>query len=523
MTTTAASPDNPSSDYRAMLPFWEMVDALLGGSETIRDGGETYLPKFPNESQADYDYRLANSKFTNLYADIVSNLAAKPFAEKLTIDADASARFAQLAENIDGRGNNLHVFASDLFFGGINYAIDWILVDHTKVPLGLNLGAERRLGARPYWVRIPAKRMLAVYTGTIAGNEEVVHARVREDYTERKGFEEVAVQRIRIFDRAPIVSDEGQVVGYAPATFEVLEKRTTAQGVSSWAVVDEGAITIGVIPLVPFITGRRIDSSWRLTPPMKDAAHLQVEHYQQETKLKCAADRTAFPLLAAEGVDPATDVAGKPLPISISPGSVVYAPMHGDSGNHGEWNFKEPSATSLKFLADQIATTEQQMRELGRQPLTATSGITVVSAAYAGQKASSAVQAWAWGLKDALEQALVLTGMWLKDTRTPSVKVFTDFALEIGDDKGPETLTKMRDGGDLSQETLWTEMKRRNILSADFDPVEERDRLIEEMPGEGDEGDLGAAVTTGAAAEPDFDAAPEPQDEPDAADERDAA
>lgn len=523
MTTTAASPDNPSSDYAAMLPFWDMVDALLGGAEAIRDGGDTYLPKFPNESQADYDYRLANSKFTNLYADIVSNLAAKPFAEKMTVDAEAGDRFAKLAENIDGRGNNLHVFASELFFGGINYAIDWILVDYTKVPAGLNLGAERQIGARPYWVRIPAKRMLAVYTGTVGGAEVVVHARLREDYIERKGFEEVAVQRIRIFDREPIVDAEGQVVSYGPATFEVLEKRTTARGVSAWEIVDAGPITLGVIPLVPFITGRRLDGSWRLTPPMKDAAYLQVEHYQQETKLKCAADRTAFPLLAAEGVDPAVDASGKPLPISISPGSVVYAPMHGDSGNHGEWNFKEPSATSLKFLADQIAVTEQQMRELGRQPLTATSGITVVSAAYAGQKASSAVQAWAWGLQDALEQAFVLTAMWLKVSAAPRVKVFTDFALEIGDDKGPETLTKMRDGGDLSQETLWTEMKRRNILSADFDPDEERDRLIEEMPDAGDDGDLGAAVTTGAAADPEPDPDADPQDDPDAIEERDAA
>jgi hypothetical protein len=27
-------PDNPSSDYSAMLPYWEMVNSINGGAET---------------------------------------------------------------------------------------------------------------------------------------------------------------------------------------------------------------------------------------------------------------------------------------------------------------------------------------------------------------------------------------------------------------------------------------------------------------------------------------------------------
>jgi hypothetical protein len=38
-------PDNPSSDYSAMLPYWEMVNSINGGAETIRAAGELYLPK----------------------------------------------------------------------------------------------------------------------------------------------------------------------------------------------------------------------------------------------------------------------------------------------------------------------------------------------------------------------------------------------------------------------------------------------------------------------------------------------
>jgi len=47
-------PDNPSSDYSAMLPYWEMVNSINGGAETIRAAGELYLPKMTNESSEDY-------------------------------------------------------------------------------------------------------------------------------------------------------------------------------------------------------------------------------------------------------------------------------------------------------------------------------------------------------------------------------------------------------------------------------------------------------------------------------------
>lgn len=510
MTSTAASPDTPSSDYAAMLPFWDKVEALLGGASAVRAAGEDYLPKFPNETQADYDYRLANAKFTNLFSDIVSNLAAKPFAEKLTLGDDASERMQNLAEDIDGRGNNLHVFASNVFFAGVGYAIDWLLVDYTKMPKGATLETQRKIGARPYWVRIPAKRMLAVYSATIAGVEEVVHARVKESFVARSGYSETVVERVRVFNREPVYNEVGSIAGYAPATFEVLEKRTSSGGSSTaWVAVEDGPVTIGVIPLVPFITGRRLDGSWRVTPPMQDAADLQVEHYQQETKLKGAADRTAFPIYSAEGVEPDRDENGNPKPAPLGPGAVVYAPPYGDTGSHGKWDIIEPSAESLKFLADQIATTEQQMRELGRQPLTAAQGITVVSAAYAGQKASNAVQAWAWALKDTLEQALRLTAMWINDSTAPTVKIFTDFGIEVQDDKGPDWLRSMAERGRLSTETEWAEARRRNILSADFDPEVERDRLLAELDDTGDAGDLGAATTPAAdpAADPAMDQA----------------
>lgn len=498
--TTKTSPDAVSSDYAAMLPYWEMVETILDGADAMKEAGEDYLPKFPNETTEDYEYRRENAKFTNIYADIATNLASKPFAEEVKLDDQAGPKFEALAEDIDGRGNNLHVFAASTFFEGINNAVAWIMVEFTRAipnPDGtrLSIAQEKAQGLRPYWVNVPAKRLLAVYTDVVGGQEIIVHARIREDLTRRSGYDEVSVERVRVLNREPIVDAFNRVTAYAPATFEVFERLSDGKGGSAWTSVDAGAITIGVIPLVPFITGRRKGGSWRFVPPLRDAAHLQVEHYQQETALKSIKELTAFPMLAGNGVQPAI-VDGKPAMVPVGPRSVLYAPPSGgDNNSHGEWAFIEPSSESLRFLAEDVKNTEQQLRELGRQPLTAQTGITVVSAAFASQKASSAIQAWALGLKDALEQGMVLTAAWLNETTAPTVSVFTDFALDAADDKGPTVLTEARKNGDLSRVTYWEELQRRNILSADFDPEEEMNRLDEELPNPDDAADLGAATT----------------------------
>lgn len=500
----AKTPDTTSSDYDAMAPFWTKVETILGGADAVRAAGKTYLPQFPMESSPDYEYRRTNAKFTNIYADVVGALAAKPFAEEVALEDKAPDQLKTLAEDIDGKGNSMHVFAANVFFGGLNYAVDWILVDYTKAKKradgrALTIAEEKAQGLRPYWVRIPARRMLAVYSATVAGKEVFVHARMREDITRQVGFDEETVERVRVFDRAPITDETtGEIIGYAPATFEVWEKKAVVENRNrrSWAVVDSGPVTIGVIPLVPFVTGRRQSGSWCFVPPMQDAADLQIEHYQQETGLKSIKELTAYAMLAGNGVQPIT-VDGQPQQVPVGPKTVLYAPPYGEKGEHGEWKWIEPTAENLKFLAAEVETTDKQLRELGRAPLTAQAGnLTVVTTAFAAQKGTTAIRAWALNLVDALEQAWVLTCRWLNLSDAPAVTWNTDdLDLALTDDKGPETLNSARKNGDLSQRTYWSELKRRGILSADFDAEAEETALAEELPDDLSEQDLAGAQT----------------------------
>lgn len=490
------TPDTSSCDYLAMKPYWDMVETMLDGAQAMRKAGKKYLPQFPNETDPNYAYRSTNAKFTNIFRDLVEGLAAKPFSKQVDlIEKSHSDQIKTFVEDVDGAGNHIHVFAGDVFFNGIASAVDWILVDHTTVPAGVTATDERNMGARPYWVRIPAIRMKWVESAMIAGKEQFVYAAIHEPTTVRIGFEEKTVDRMRL-----LIRDKQDDGSYASARFEIWEAtpvKTNATASSvNWVKKEEGPISIGIIPLVPFMTGRRKEGTWQLLPPMKDAAYLQIEHYQQETNLKSAKELTAFPMLTGNGITPPVDSKGQPIMAPIGPSVVLYAPMGGQGQQHGEWKFIEPTAASLKFLAEEVDKTEQQLRELGRQPLTAQTGnLTVVTTTFAAQKGNSAVQAWALNLKDALEQALKFTCLWLKDTTQPEVTVYTDFDVETDSVEGMKVVLDMRKNSLISRAAAINEAKRRNILAPEYDEEADMDLILAEVPGDDTDDDTEASTT----------------------------
>jgi len=453
--------NTPSVDFEYMSTYWEKVNTIIEGTEAMRDAGNLYLPQFPEETDMDYLFRLKNARFTNIYVDILEGLASKPFSRQLSLSDDSNDLINEFIRDVDGRGNNLHVFSAETFYDGINNAIDWILVEYTK-PEQENKTKEdeKKSGVRPYWVHIPATSVINIESKVIKGREQLTNIRILEND-----------KRIREFDRTQDL---------------VVWRIHEDLGDKQWVVTSEGDITIGVIPMVPFITGRRKGNTWRFKPPMQDSADLQIELYQQESGIKNIKNLTCFPMLAGNGIQP--EMNGQvPKKVPVGPHSVLYAPPNSQGGS-GQWKWLEPSAETLKFLQSDINDTKRDLRELGRQPLTANSGnLTVITTAFAAQKGNSAVQAWALALGVSLDLAIQYTAMWLSiDTEIPKTVVFTDFGIDEQEEESLKTLLEMRkpneDGGvDLSRKTFWSELKRRGTLSADFDSDTELQNIVNEV------------------------------------------
>jgi hypothetical protein len=455
-----SDPTQKSADAEAMADYLEDVKNVTTGITAMRANFSRYVPKFPKERGPRYQLRRELSKMTNVFRDVLEGLASKPFSREVKVGEPHGA-LSPLIEDIDGRSNHLSVFAGNLFYQGISDAITWIRIDYPSGQQFQNREEELAAGVRPYWLQVNHADILEVKSERQGGGERITYVRLWEDADTILEMTPNQWTRYR----------KGESGDWATYAMEDGSEST-------------GAITLGVVPLVPFITGRRIGKTWQFYPPMRDALDAQIELFVMQCALKFAETMTCFPILSANGVKPATDTEGKPLPLEIGPDAVLYAPPD-SNGVSGSWSRVEPTTASLKHLADGIAAQIQEIRELGRQPLTAQSGnLTRISAATAASKGNSAVQQWAGGLKDALENALMITNLWLNDQTQPEVEVFTDFAAGDSADDAPATLIALFQARAISMSTLWSELQRIGRLSDNFDPEAEFQKIIDELPGD---------------------------------------
>lgn len=228
----------------------------------MRQNAAYFLPQHENESDANYRSRAETAKFTNIYRDLVENLAQRPFAKEVQLGEDTDEDFKEFANDVDGRGNNLHMFAGDLFFNAINFGVEWILVDYTDgVPENATRAVEKAMGARPLWVRYRADSVVAVETAIIEGHEQVTHIRFLETKKERVEFEEVEIQCVRVFDREPLPTPPGEMMQYGPPTWSLWELRKDKNGKEEWIRTKEPTpLAISEIPVIPVMTG---PADWR--------------------------------------------------------------------------------------------------------------------------------------------------------------------------------------------------------------------------------------------------------------------
>ena len=457
-------------DSEAMLQYWDLTDTLVDGIEALRLAGEKYLPKFPAETDQNYKFRLKQTTvMTNIFADIVESLSVKPFErEALLTGTDIPADLLSFVDDVDGSGNNLSVLSSTVFYNAVKSGIDWIFVDYpTRDENIRTLADSKQAGLRPFWTHVLGRNVLEVRSRFIRSKEQLTYVRI---------YEPGKPDHVRVIERTL----EGQIVWTLYVKTDVWNKELETY----FAPLDSGVMTIDEIPMVPFMTGRRDGKSFKFDPPLRAAADLQVHLYRQESGLNYATTLTAYPMLTGNGVKPDRDEAGNIKQIPVGPNCVLYAPPNAD-GTVGSWRYVEPSSNSLTFLSQYIKEIILNLRELGRQPLTASSSnLTTVTTAFAAGKSKSSVKAWALQLKDALENAFRITAKWMGSDYEATVSVYTEFD-EFVDGKDYEALRAARDNNDLSRETYWEECKRRGLFSEEFNAEREEARLLAELPGDG--------------------------------------
>jgi hypothetical protein len=445
----------PSPAYERMRPRWDLIDALLGGTESLREAGERYLPRYEAESIPSHRRRLQAATLFAYFRRALDDLASRPFQKDVKPADDAPAWVAPFAEDVDRQGNNLTVFAHRVFRDALANGLSFILVDAPQLPEGATLADERAAGG-PYWVHVPARNVLALRTTWTGSREVVSHARILEyaPVIEPDGLSERTVRRVRVLE---------------PGSFTLWEE---IEG-GDWEQIDAGAFGLNFVPLAPVILGER-EAPGAARPPLLDLAHLNIAHWQSSSDQRHCLSVSRFPMIAASGVSP--EELGKFI---VGPNAMLSAP---DASSR--FYYVEPTGAAIEAGRKDLEDIEKQMAAVSVDLLIRRTGAngTATAAALEAARGASLLQTMALVLKDALELALQYAARYRGQPDGGSLEMDTDEIGAFSSVSDLDYLLKAYTADAISRETLIHEFQRRGVLSDALDLADDQERIENASP-----------------------------------------
>lgn len=458
-----AKVDARSSVIMAMDEAWGVTEPLMGGTAAMRKAGERLLPKWPNEDPAAYKARRDTATLFPAFRRTVSVMVGKPFSKELNLGDDVPAMIKEWASDIDREGVSLHVFAAEMMAEALAYGVAGILVEAPKPiqPSGqiVTRAQQAAAGVRPYFVRVMHRQILGWRAESVNGARRLTQLRLAESATVDDGpYGEKTVERVRVL---------------TPGSWEVWEKAETkaANGEDQWSPVDSGQTGLQLVPFVPLY-------GWRMgfmqgESPLLDLAHLNVKHWQSQSDQDTILHTARVPILAIVGADDKTS-------LTIGGSSAVNIPAGGDI----KW--VEHSGASIDAGQKSLEALEEQMIQAGAELLVKKPGQRSATESQNDAEANkSDLQRITEGFEDSLDQALQIMADYANLGSGGHVSLFKDFGAATLSDASAQLLVSMAQAGQISDETLIEEMKRRGILSPDVTAEEEAERIEAQGPALG--------------------------------------
>lgn len=438
----------------AMSCHWQLIDALLGGSEAMRRAGEAYLPRQPKEETDDWQYRLDTATLYPAFERTVEILAGKPFSKQITIGDNVPARMRPWLELVDLR-RHLHVFGASVMEDALAYGLAGILVDYPKTEGIKTRADEAKTGVRPYFVHIRAKNILGWRSEVRNGREELTQLRLLEVVEEEDGpYGTSKIEQVRLLE---------------PGKWEIWRQATDRR--RKWVLHESGTTTLNKIPFVP-VYGKFVDFM-QGRPPLLALAEQNKDHWRESSDQRDSVRFARKRLLVFIGLDDTSEVVA-----SSSYG--VKLPTNADA------KILQGSAESVEIGRKEIDTIEEQMRQSGAEMLVIRPGkITATQTASEDSGNLCALQRIALDLEDGLDMALQYMAEWVGEPSGGNVTVFKDFGAATLAAADAELLLKTNQAGKLSDETLLGEYQRRGILSPEVKFADERERIDAQGPAPG--------------------------------------
>jgi len=255
-----------------------------------------------------------------------------------------------------------------------------------------------------------------------------------------------------------------------PGHWRLYERQeVNAMGDKKWVLKEEGASSLPYVPLVPVYINRT--AYMEGAPPLRTLAELNQEHWISSSEQRRALSFARFAMLLLKGFGSAKENPG----IVVAPDKILYGSVDADA------KYIEHGGAGIEAGRKDIEDIERRMQSSGMELRVENAGsVTATAAAIDSAETNAGLKAVAKGIEDSIEQALQITADIMRLPTGGEVEVNDDFGNNVIAGNVSE-LSLLRGGGNISQPTLWEELKRRGVLDEDFDAEAEQVLLAAEV------------------------------------------
>lgn len=437
-----------------MAKNWPIAAALLGGTQAMRDAGEKYLPKWPNEEADSYKTRKDTATLFPAFSRTLGVMAGKPFSKALTLGDDVPTQIADWMEDCDLEGRNLHTFASEMMEEVLGYGLAGVLVDYPRVDDVRTRAEELAIGARPYLVKINHDQILGWKAKRVNGAMRLTQLRLTESAEVDDGdYGVTSVERVRVL---------------TPGSWELWQKGEKDE----YALVESGATSLAEIPFVPFY-GRRTGFMMGVSP-LLNLAYLNVKHWQSQSDQDTILHVARVPILFMRGFPDDKQV-------TVGASAAVKT-----ENTDGEMKYVEHTGSAIDAGRQSLQDLGEQLIQTGAEILIALPGNRTATEANNDAEANkSELQRIVESFEDSLDQCLQFVADWIKQPDGGRVSIFKDFAAGSLSEAAGQLILSFQQGGLITKKTAILQAQRIGVLSPDIEPDAELEAVAEEGPALG--------------------------------------
>tara|TARA_R110002020_G_scaffold41283_1_gene121840 strand:- start:13195 stop:14601 length:1407 start_codon:yes stop_codon:yes gene_type:complete len=450
-----------SQEVEAMLSLSAPVRDLVEGGAHMRDLGVKYLPQFPQETDDDYNARVASSWLFDGVGKTIEDLSGKVFDQPVML-AETNTDLDVWAFNIDLEARDLSQFSKDVFSDAQRSGISFIMVDAPLRDVNLTKAQALQGNFRPYFVHLRLEDVLGWKWEIINNAPKLTQIRIMERVATESTDEFVPDKSIQI-RVLTLPVEEKRIIGTVNVRIYCQNER------DDWYLHEEYGTGMTEIMVKPVDIGRK--SFFNAEPPHSRLAEINLAHWRSQSDQANIMHHARAPMkyfhgYSREDLQAFTEGAG-------------YA--FWSSNENAKIGVVEHSGAAIDAGRTELKDMEFQMQAMGLQLIVSRSGTTTATGDMIDEnKINSRLSMWADTLKDSLETCF----SWMADLSNINaeieITINKDYSATAMSHIDMDSLNKMHLAGVISKQTYIEEAKRRGILAENVDAEDEIEMVADQ-------------------------------------------